>query len=69
MSYSPILLDLQVMDNMRRVCDLNKLQCNVIPLLLLLLCMYKIARSCSSSDQIGWKFALVEKKYNGLSFT
>jgi hypothetical protein len=50
MSYSPILLDLQVMDNMRRVCDLNKLQCNVILLLLLLLFMYKIARSCSSSE-------------------
>ena len=50
MSYSPILLDLQVMDNMRRVCDLNKLQCNVILLLLLLLFMYKISRSCSSSE-------------------
>lgn len=65
MSYSPILLDLQVMDNMRRVCDLNKLQCNVILLLLLLLCMYKIDRSCSSYEQSGWKFALYEKTNNG----
>lgn len=53
-----LFFDLQVMDNMRRVRDLNELKCNVNQPLLSLLFLSKISSSCSSSVQRGrWKFS------------